>query len=108
MKNVIRLTTIAAALLTLSMPVAAQTREGVMGDLLKDVADLEKKVKALANAIPESAYAWTPGPGVRSVGEVFQHIAADNFMPALLDKPAPRRPASPRSTRRPPRSRNGR
>jgi uncharacterized damage-inducible protein DinB len=91
MKNVIRLTTIAAALLTLSMPVAAQTREGVMGDLLKDVADLEKKVMALANAIPEPAYAWTPGPGVRSVGEVFQHIAADNyFMPALLDKPAPK------------------
>ena len=31
------------------------------------------------------------GPGVRSTGEVFQHIAADNyFMPVLLDKPAPK------------------
>jgi hypothetical protein len=90
MKNFIRLTTI-AALLSLSLPVAAQTRDGVMGELLKDVGDLEKKVMALANAIPESAYAWTPGPGVRSTGEVFKHIAADNyFMPVLLDKPAPK------------------
>jgi uncharacterized damage-inducible protein DinB len=91
MKNVIRLTTIVAALLSFSLPAAAQTREGVMGDLMKDVADLEKKVLALANAIPESAYAWTPGAGVRSIGEVFKHVAADNyFMPALLNKPAPK------------------
>lgn len=91
MKSFIRLTTIAAALLSLSLPVAAQTREGVMGDLLKDVADVEKKILSLANAIPESAYAWTPGPGARSTGEVFKHIAADNyFMPVLLDKPAPK------------------
>ena len=91
MKSFIRLPTIAAALLSLSVPVAAQTREGVMGDLLKDVADVEKKILSLANAIPESAYAWTPGPGARSTGEVFKHIAADNyFLPVLLDKPAPK------------------
>jgi uncharacterized damage-inducible protein DinB len=88
MKNFIRLTTI-ATLLSLSLPAAAQA--GVMGDLLKDVGDLEKKVMALANAIPESAYDWTPGPGVRSTAEVLKHIAADNyFMPVLLDKPAPK------------------
>lgn len=91
MNNLIRLTTIVTALLSLSVPAAAQTREGVMGDLLKDVADVEKKVLALANAIPESAYAWTPGPGVRSIGEVLKHVAADNyFMPVLLNKPAPK------------------
>ena len=62
-----------------------------MGDLLKDVGDVEKKVTDLAKAIPETAYAWRPGPGVRSTGEVFQHIASDNyFMPAVLDKAAPK------------------
>jgi hypothetical protein len=95
MKNLIRLTislsTIAAVALIFSLPLAAQTREGIMGDLLKDVADTEKKVLALANAVPESAYAWKPDPAVRSTGEVFQHIAADNyFLPALLDKAAPK------------------
>ena len=95
MKTLIRLTrafaTTAAVTVLFSLPLAAQTREGIMGDLLKDVADTEKKVLALANAVPESAYAWKPDPAVRSTGEVFQHIAADNyFLPALLDKAAPK------------------
>ena len=91
MNNLLRLalTPIAAAALAVSL--TAQTRDGVMGDLLKDVGDVEKKVLDLAKAIPESAYAWRPGPGVRSTGEVLQHVAADNyFLPALLDIPAPK------------------
>jgi uncharacterized damage-inducible protein DinB len=92
MKNLIRLaTSLSAAALIFALPLAAQTREGVMGDLLKDTGDAEKKVLALANAMPESAYAWRPGPGVRSAGEVFQHIASDNyFLPVLLGLPAPK------------------
>lgn len=85
------LTAVAAAALIVALPLAAQTREGVMGDLLKDTGDAEKKVLALANAMPETAYAWRPGPGVRSAGEVFQHIASDNyFLPVLLGLPAPK------------------
>ena len=95
MKSLIRLSiaacSITLATLMLAAPASAQAREGVMGDLLKDISGLEKKVLALANAIPESAYAWRPGPGVRSVGEVLQHIAADNYLlPTMLDKPAPK------------------
>lgn len=83
--------TCAAALLAFSLPLAAQERKGVMGDLLKDIGGAEKKVLALANAVPESAYAWRPQPGVRSTGEVFQHIASDNyFLPAMLDRPVPK------------------
>jgi uncharacterized damage-inducible protein DinB len=95
MKKPIRFTisigTVLAGLLIFSHPLTAQTRDGVMGDLMNDVGGVEKKVLALANALPESAYAWRPGPGVRSVGEVFRHIASDNyFMPVMLDKPAPK------------------
>src|SRR5919112_6647463 len=91
MKNIFRLLLIPIAAAALAAPLTAQTREGVMGDLLKDVGNVEKKVTDLAKAIPESAYAWRPGPGVRSTGEVFQHIASDNyFMPAVLDKAAPK------------------
>ena len=81
----------AAVMLAWSLPLGAQTREGVMGDLLKDVADVEKKIMSLARAIPEPAYAWRPATGVRSTGEVLQHVAADNyFLPALMDMPAPK------------------
>jgi len=69
----------------------AQAREGVMGDLLNDLAEVEKKVLDLANAMPDSAWEWRPTAGVRSTGEVFQHIAADNyFMPALMEIGAPK------------------
>jgi uncharacterized damage-inducible protein DinB len=95
MKNsnrfILSLFAIAAAVLNMSVSLTAQSREGVMGDLLKDIGDVEKKVMSLATAIPESAYTWRPGTGVRSTGEVFQHIAADNyFMPALMGVPTPK------------------
>src|SRR5882762_9063818 len=47
-------------------------------DILLSFSDLEKKVMDLAKAVPEAKYAWRPGPGVRSFGEVFVHIASAN------------------------------
>ncbi|GMV04488.1 MAG: hypothetical protein AMXMBFR53_07680 [Gemmatimonadota bacterium] len=38
-----------------------------------------RKLVALAQAMPEAAYAWRPGEGVMSVGEVYAHIAAYNL-----------------------------
>ena len=71
-------------------PAAEQERAGVMGDLLRDVAVIETKIVALANAMPPAAYKWRPGVGVRSVEEVLLHVAGDNyFMPALMGVPAP-------------------
>ena len=79
------------AVLSVSPVPAAQTQGGLVGELLTDIGGVEKKVLALARAMPESAYAWRPGPGVRSTAEVFQHIAADNyFLPVRAEKPAPK------------------
>ena len=90
MRLTIRFATLAAAVLTLALPLRAQTREGLVGDLLRDIAQVENKVVGLAKALPESAWAWRPGKGVRSTHEVFMHIAADNyFMPAALGISAP-------------------
>jgi uncharacterized damage-inducible protein DinB len=47
-------------------------------DILLSFSDSEKKVMALAKAVPEEKYAWRPAPGVRSFGEVFVHIASAN------------------------------
>lgn len=91
MRFMIRPFTLAvAALLTVAMPAAAQTREGVMGELLRDVTQVEKKVIDLARAMPAAAHDWRPAKDVRSTAEVLQHIAADNyFLPIVMGIPAP-------------------
>lgn len=54
-------------------------------DLQRTVEIAHEKFTALADAMPEGTYAWQPMDGVRSVGDVFQHVAADNFfVPALM------------------------
>ena len=84
------LATVATVLLMFAASANAQTREGLMGDLLKDISEVESKVVGLARAMPEASYGWRPGPGVRSTGEVLAHIAADNyFLPAAMGMAAP-------------------
>lgn len=67
-------TTVAAAAAT-----AATGTPTVMTDLLRDVSDVEKKMVDLAKAIPAAKYGYRPSAGVRSIGEVVMHVAADNY-----------------------------
>ena len=48
----------------------------ISGDL-KETAD---KVIQLADAMPSEDYTWRPEEGVRSIGEVYVHIAVVNYM----------------------------
>jgi uncharacterized damage-inducible protein DinB len=90
MHRIARIVFIFPCILSLALPLAAQTREGLMGDLIKDVTDVETKIVGLAKALPASAYEWRPGKGVRSTGEVVIHVAADNyFLPAAMGVSAP-------------------
>lgn len=74
-----------ALVLGLTLPLGAQDRQGVMGELLRDVGQVEKKIVGLAKAMPEAAYQYRPGEGVRSTSEVLLHVAADNyFIPAVM------------------------
>ncbi|HUD70391.1 MAG TPA: DinB family protein [Dongiaceae bacterium] len=62
----------------------------VRGDLLTWIQRGESELAQLADAMPESTYAWRPGEGVRSVGEVFMHVAAANYgVPTFIGVPAP-------------------
>jgi uncharacterized damage-inducible protein DinB len=57
---------------------------GVKGEVLTWIKDAQVKLEDLAAAMPESKYSWRPGKGVRSVGEVFMHVAAANYgIPAI-------------------------
>src|SRR5918996_798816 len=72
-----------------TLSVEAQQPSPVAVDLREDIEQVEKKLTELARAIPEEKYAWRPGPGVRSVGEVLLHISADNYlMPSAIGFPA--------------------
>src|SRR5438477_6585389 len=55
---------------------------GLRADLLSDLDDVQKKVMQLAQAVPAGKYSWRPGRGVRSVSEVYMHIAGGNYFAA--------------------------
>ena len=66
---------------TLAPPAAAQSappdfRQEFLGQFNASA----RKLVALAEAMPESAYPWRPGEGVASVVEVYMHIARYNYM----------------------------
>jgi len=67
----------------------AQEQNTVMDDLVRDVLQVEEKLLGLARAMSAEQYAWRPGEGVRSVGEVFQHVAADNYLIPAFGGAAP-------------------
>ena len=71
-----------AALLaiTATSTASAQAGSGLMSDLSKDVSDVRQKLVGLVKTIPADKYDWRPGPGVRSVREVFLHVASDNYL----------------------------
>lgn len=77
--------------LTLSLAVATPAvAQDVMAEMHRDVNTAQQKFVDLAKAIPESAYDWRPAEGVRSIGEVFLHVASDNYLiPIAMGKPAP-------------------
>ena len=52
---------------------------GFRGEFLAQLSDVESKLVKLAEAIPQEKYGWRPGEGVRSVSEVFIHVARSNY-----------------------------
>ncbi len=56
-----------------------QPASGFRAEFLRHWADLEKKFVSLAQAMPQEKYGWRPGEGVRSVSEVFVHVAGGNY-----------------------------
>jgi len=54
-----------------------------------DLQQLQKKFTSLAEAIPQEKYSWRPAEGVRSVSELFLHVAGAGFyFPTLKGTPA--------------------
>lgn len=85
----------ALALATPAAPAAAQHHDhhgtgdhvmptaGLRAELIADLDGVADKYLALADATT-AHYAWRPGDGVRSMGELLAHVAAGNFMIATM------------------------
>ena len=67
-----------AILCTWSTPGWAQETADWRSELIQDLHDSEQKFVGLAEALSLEQYGWRPMAGVRSVGEVFMHVAAGN------------------------------
>ena len=67
-----------------AQPAAAPT-SGARAEFLSDLKVQEDKFVSLAQAIPADKYTWRPAEGVRSISEVFLHVAAANYnLPKLF------------------------
>jgi uncharacterized damage-inducible protein DinB len=58
---------------------APAAKETLQNDLVKQMDDVEKKLVDLLDAEPQDKLKWTPAPGVRSVAEVYLHVAYGNY-----------------------------
>jgi uncharacterized damage-inducible protein DinB len=64
---------------------AAQTVPPELGQgWLPEFTLTSRQLLQLAEATPAEKFSWRPGPGVRSISEVYMHLAAGNFW--LLDQ----------------------
>lgn len=73
---------IALLMAALVPPVAAQ---GTNAEVIGLIDGVEEKVTALAGAMNDDQWAYSPMEGVRSTSDVFMHIAfANYFIPSML------------------------
>ena len=79
-KNLSRLTAILLAGSAFAVGVHARAAAGsFQEDLLGQLADVEKKLVSLEEAMPDKKMTWRPDKGVRSVSEVYLHVAFGNY-----------------------------
>ena len=63
---------------------------GYRSEVLAEVIIQEDKFTRLADAIPADKYTWRPAPDVRSIAEVFLHVATANYnLYKLVGTPPP-------------------
>lgn len=69
----------------------AQAPEGIWQGWDGEWRHVSQQLIALAEATPPEKFAWRPAAGVRSTGEVYMHIAIENF--SLLSVTGPKMPS---------------
>lgn len=70
----------------------APPMNGFRAEFFSNLDEVEEKILDLAESTPADKFTWRPAPGIRSVSEVYMHVAGGNyFLATFLGTPAPNR-----------------
>jgi uncharacterized damage-inducible protein DinB len=68
----------------------AQQPQGFRAEFQAQLSEVEEKIVSLAQATPAEKFSWRPAGDIRSISEVYMHIAGGNyFLSTFLGAPAP-------------------
>ena len=72
-------------------PAPAPKLHGFKAEFVSNLDEVQEKIMELAESTPADRYGWRPAPDVRSISEVYMHIAGGNyFLATFLGVPAPK------------------
>jgi uncharacterized damage-inducible protein DinB len=80
MKRTLLFAAICLSFLAVAPAGRAQETKGFRSDLIGQIAYGQKEILDLENAIPENEMTWRPNKEVRSISEVYSHIAFGNYL----------------------------
>jgi uncharacterized damage-inducible protein DinB len=80
MRRIIRFIALLALALPLQSIASEAPKSGFRAEFLRDLDGVQRKIVDLASAVPADKYSWRPAPGVRSISEVYMHIAGGNYL----------------------------
>ena len=63
----------------MKMEMEMASTDAMQAALVGNFGEVSKKLLDLAEAFPADKYSWRPAEGIRSVSEVFMHVAGANF-----------------------------
>jgi uncharacterized damage-inducible protein DinB len=58
--------------------------QGFKAEFVANLDEVQAKIMELAASVPADRYGWRPAPDVRSVSEVYMHIAGSNYFLATF------------------------
>lgn len=65
---------------------------GFRAEFFENLDEVEEKIMDLVQSTPADRFTWRPAPDVRSVSEVYMHVAGGNyFLATFLGVPSPSR-----------------
>ncbi len=92
MKRYLVLLSVFVILIVAVAPAArgAEPASGFRAEYIAQVDFVGKRLLDLANAVPQEKYSWRPAPGVRSVSEVYVHVAGGDYLiPSMMGAKIP-------------------
>ncbi|MGA7992579.1 MAG: DinB family protein [Thermoanaerobaculia bacterium] len=80
MKRIASAFVLCSFVLAASAATAQAPVKGFRADFLAQQDGVEKELLGLAEATPADKFSWRPAEGVRSISEVYTHLAGANYM----------------------------